>query len=83
MLELFRKIFGCWHDNTLDFEEQQIPESHVIDMSEINGLLKQAAEKSDEQTKEKKEVIANIVSAVVSEKENGFINFTAVNKSFP
>ena len=75
MLELFRKIFGCWHDNTLDFEEQTIPESHVIDMSDINEMLKQIRKKCDEEVKEKKEIIENIVSAVISDKEKGFISY--------
>ena len=80
MLELLRKIFGCYHDNALDREylvsrEQMLG---MIDSLKDNGehtlTIKDESElfKNDE----KKEIIGNIISAVVSEKEKGFISYT-------
>lgn len=80
MLELLRKIFGCYHDNTLDSEYVANPEQ----MQEMIDLLKDNDEhtlKVEDESElfpkdEKKEIIGNIVSAVVSEKEKGFISYT-------
>ena len=80
MLELLRKIFGCYHDNTLDSDYVANPEQ----MQEMIDLLKDNAEhtlKVEDESElfpkdEKKEIIGNIVSAVVYEKEKGFISYT-------
>lgn len=80
MLELLRKIFGCYHDNTLDSDYVANPEQ----MMEMFDLLKDNDEhtlKVEDESElfpkdEKKEIIGNIVSAVVSEKEKGFISYT-------
>ena len=71
MLELLRKIFGCYHDNTLDYAttykyNEELKE-HTLEIENLaNAFIKD----------EKKEIIGNIVSTVVSEKEKGFISYT-------
>ena len=80
MLEILRKIFGCYHDNTLDSEYVANPKQ----MLEMINLLKNNDEhtlKVEDESElfkkdEKKEIIGNIVSAVVSEKKKGFISYT-------
>lgn len=72
ILNFLRRIFGCYHDDTLDIEEQAIPESHIIDMSDSIKLCKDIINKLQS---EQKEVIGNIVSAVVEHKQKGFISF--------
>ena len=79
MLELLRKIFGCYHDNALDREylashEQMMRMIDSLkDNSEHTLTIKDESEllKKDET----KEIIGNIISAVVSEKEKGFISY--------
>lgn len=73
ILELFRKVFGCYHDDTLDIEEVEIPESHVIDMSSSIKLCRDIVDKLQA---EQNEVIGNIVSAVINEKEKEFVSYT-------
>lgn len=79
MLELFRKIFGCYHDNALDREYLASREQMIgmIDSLKDNGehtlTIKDESELFNKD--EKKEVIGNIISAVVSEKEKGFISY--------
>ena len=80
MLKILRKIFGCYHDNTLNSEYVANPEQ----MMEMINLLKdndehtlKVKDESELFTKnEKKEIIGNIISAVVSEKKKGFISYT-------
>lgn len=80
MLEILRKIFRCYHDNTLDSEYVANPKQ----MLEMINLLKNNDEhtlKVEDESElfkkdEKKEIIGNIVSAVVSEKKKGFISYT-------
>lgn len=80
MLKILRKIFGCYHDNTLDSEYVTNPGQ----MMEMINLLKdndehtlKVKDKSELFKKdEKKEIIKNIISAVVSEKKKGFISYT-------
>jgi len=71
MLELLRKIFGCYHDNTLDYvtthKYNEELKEHTLEIENLaNEFIKD----------EKKEIIGNIVSAVVSEKKKGFISYT-------
>lgn len=66
ILELFRKVFGCYHDNSLDIEEQPI-NKHILKIYELEDMYG---------TKEKSEVISNIVSAVINEKEKEFVSYT-------
>ena len=71
MLELLRKILGCYHDNTLDYatmyKYNEELKAHTLEIENLaNEFIKD----------EKKEIIGNIVSAVVSEKEKGFISYT-------
>lgn len=73
ILELFRKVFGCYHDNSIDIQEPEIPESHVIDTSTTIDLCHQIIDKLQV---EQKEVIDNIVSAVIDEKEKSFVSYT-------
>lgn len=80
MLKILRKIFGCYHDNTLNSEYVANPEQ----MMEMINLLKdndehtlKVKDESELFTKnEKKKIIGNIISAVVSEKKKGFISYT-------
>lgn len=71
MLELFRKIFGCYHDPELDYDATQYKygeelTQHTLEVEKLaDAFVKD----------EKKEVIANIVSAVISDKEKGFISY--------
>jgi hypothetical protein len=73
ILDLFRKVFGCYHDNSMDIQEPEIPESHVLDMSDVNDLCHQIIDKLEN---ERKTAIGNIVSAVIAHKEKGFISYT-------
>lgn len=79
MLELLRKIFGCYHDNTLDSEYVANPEQMfgMFDLLKDNNehILKIEDESELFLKDEKKEIIGNIISAVVSEKEKGFISY--------
>lgn len=77
MLELLRKIFGCYHDNTLDSDYVANPEQ-MIDLFKDNNehTLKLEDESELFPKDEKKEIIGNIVSAVVSEKQKGFVSYT-------
>lgn len=79
MLELLRKIFGCYHDNTLDSEYVANPEQmmEMIDLLNDNDehTLKIEDESELFPKDEKKEIIGNIISAVVAEKEKGFISY--------
>lgn len=80
MLELFRKIFGCYHDNTLD-SEYVVNSEQMLDMNNSlkdndEHILRVEDESELFKKDEKKEIIGNIVSAVVSEKEKGFISYT-------
>jgi len=80
MLKILRKIFGCYHDDTLDSEYV----ANLEQMMEMINLLKDNDEhtlKIEDESElfpkdEKKEIIENIVSAVVSEKKKGFISYT-------
>lgn len=72
ILNFFRKIFGCYHDTRLDVQEPEIPESHVIDMSDCNELCQKIIDKLEN---EQKTAIGNIVSAVIAHKEKGFISY--------
>lgn len=80
MLELLRKIFGCYHDNASEREylasrEQMLGmidslkdnDEHTLTIKDESELFKKD---------EKKEIIGNIISAVVSEKEKSFISYT-------
>jgi len=73
ILDLFRKVFGCYHDNSMDIQEPEIPESHVLDMSDVNDLCRKIIDKLEN---EQKTAIGNIVSAVIAHKEKGFISYT-------
>lgn len=73
ILDLFRKVFGCYHDNSMDIQEPEIPKSHVLDMSDVNDLCHQII---DNLENERKTAIGNIVSAVIAHKEKGFISYT-------
>ena len=79
MLELLRRIFGCYHDNTLDSEYVANPDQlmEMIDLLKDNDEHTLKVEDESELFKkdEKKEIIGNVVSAVVSEKEKGFISY--------
>lgn len=66
ILELFRKVFGCYHDNSLDIEELPI-NKHILKVYGLDDMYG---------TKEKSEVIGNIVSAVIDEKEKSFVSYT-------
>ena len=71
MLELFRKIFGCWHDPVLDSDATKYNYSeeltqHTLELEKLaDAFVKD----------EKKEIIENIVSAVISDKEKGFVSY--------
>lgn len=71
MLELFRKIFGCYHDPELDYDATKYNYSeeltqHTLELEKLaDAFVKD----------EKKEIIENIVSAVISDKEKGFISY--------
>lgn len=71
MLELFRKIFGCYHDPELDYDATQYKygeelTQHTLEVEKlVDAFVKD----------EKKEIIENIVSAVISDKEKGFISY--------
>ena len=71
MLELFRRIFGCWHDPELDGDATKYNYSeeltqHTLEIEKLaDAFVKD----------EKKEVIKNIVSAVISDKEKGFVSY--------
>lgn len=71
MLELFRRIFGCWHDPELDSDatEYKYGEELTRHTLEIEKLADAFVKD------EKKEVIKDIVSAVISEKEKGFVSY--------
>lgn len=73
ILDLFRKVFGCYHDNSMDIPEPEIPESHVLDMSDVNDLCLKIIDKLEN---EQKTAIGNIVSAVIAHKEKGFISYS-------
>ena len=71
MLKILRKIFGCYHDNTLDYattyKYDEELKAHTLEIENLaNEFIKD----------EKKEIIGNIISAVVSEKKKGFISYT-------
>lgn len=71
MLELIRKIFGCWHDPKLDYDATQYKYGE-----ELTQHTLEVEKLADEFVKdEKKEIIGNIVSAVISDKEKGFISY--------
>ena len=80
MLEILRKIFGCYHDNTLDSEyvanHKQILEMINLLKNNDEHTLKVEDESELFKKDEKKEIIGNIVSAVISEKKKGFISYT-------
>ena len=71
MLELLRKIFGCWHDPELDCDATKYKygeelTQHTLEVEKLaDAFVKD----------EKKEIIENIVSAVISDKEKGFISY--------
>lgn len=72
MLELLRKIFGCYHDPELDCDATKYNYSeeltqHTLEIEKLTDAFVKD---------EKKEIIGNIVSALVSEKEKGFISYT-------
>lgn len=73
ILDLFRKVFGCYHDNSMDIPEPEIPKSHVLDMSDVNDLCRKIIDKLEN---EQKTAIGNIVSAVIAHKEKGFISYS-------
>lgn len=73
ILDLFRKVFGCYYDNSMDIQEPEIPESHVLDMSDVNDLCHQIIDKLEN---ERKTAIGNIVSTVIAHKEKGFISYS-------
>ena len=71
MLELFRRIFGCWHDPELDSDATKYNYSeeltqHTLEIEKLADIFVK---------EEKKEVIENIVSAVISDKEKGFVSY--------
>lgn len=80
MLELLRRIFGCVHDPSLDAEypvnsDQLLEMIDLIKDNDEHTLV--VDNKSDLFKKdEKKEIIGNIVSAVIAEKQKGFISYT-------
>lgn len=80
MLKILRKIFGCYHDNTLDSEYVANPEQmmKMINLLKDNDEHTLKVEDESELFKkdEKKEIIKNIISAVVSQKKKGFISYT-------
>ena len=71
MLELFRRIFGCWHNPELDCDATKYKygeelTQHTLEIEKLaDAFVKD----------EKKEVIKDIVSAVISEKEKGFVSY--------
>lgn len=80
MLEILRKIFGCYHDNKLDSEyvanHKQMLEMINLLKNNDEHTLKVEDESELFKKDEKKEIIGNIVSAVISEKKKGFISYT-------
>ena len=76
MLELLRRIFGCVHDPSLD-AEYPVNSDQLLEMIENEEHRLVVDNESDLFKKdEKKEIIGNIVSAVISEKQKGFISYT-------
>jgi len=76
MLELLRRIFGCVHDPSLD-AEYPVNSDQLLEMIENEEHRLVVDNESDLFKKdEKKEIIVNIVSAVISEKQKGFISYT-------
>ena len=71
MLELFRKIFGCYHDPELDYGATKYNYSEELTQHTLEVEKLADAFVKDE----KKEIIENIVSAVISDKEKGFISY--------
>lgn len=71
MLELFRKIFGCYHDPELDYDATKYNYSEELTQHTLEVEKLADAFVKDE----KKEIIENIVSAVISDKEKGFISY--------
>lgn len=70
MLELIRKIFGCWHDPKLDYDATQYEYGE-----ELTQHTLEVEKLADEFVKdEKKEIIGNIVSAVISDKEKALFH---------
>ena len=62
MLWLFRKVFGCWHDPSLDND-------YEIDIEKTDKYVLKI------EKDEKKEIIKNIISSVISEKEKSFVSY--------
>lgn len=76
MLELLRRIFGCVHDPSLD-TDYPINSDQLLEMIENEEHRLVVDNESDLFKKdEKKEIIGNIVSAVIAEKQKGFISYT-------
>ena len=71
MLELFRRIFGCWHDPELDCDVTKY--KYGEELTQYTLEIEQLADAFVKD--EKKEVIKNIVSAVISDKEKGFVSY--------
>ena len=72
MLELLRRIFGCVHDPELDYDATKYNygeelTQHTLEIEKLTDAFVKD---------EKKEIIGNIVSAVVAEKQKGFISYT-------
>lgn len=64
ILELFRKVFGCFSDDDTYIEITD--DDHILKIDNLNDVY----------NKEKSEVIGNIVSAVIDEKEKSFVCYT-------
>ena len=65
ILELFRKVFGCFSDDDTYIEITD--DDHVLKIDNLTDAYN---------NKEKSEVIGNIVSAVIDEKEKSFVSYT-------
>lgn len=101
MLNLFRKIFGCWvekpeiinsklepineHETIVNYTVEPTPESlcviakptgYIVSIGKTKETLEHdynAAIKTD--MDKKNEIVSNIISAVIIEKEKGFISW--------
>lgn len=69
ILELFRKIFGCYSDQVPAFIYIEEPEDHVRTVEDLQAAGAKAVDK------ELAGIITNIMDVVVAKKSEGFISY--------
>lgn len=72
MLKLFRKIFGCWHESANPEKFMEMVDL-LKDYDEHTLVIKKKAELYPKE--DKKKVISDIISAVISSKEGEFVSY--------